>query len=132
MTAYINAISAYSKAMLNQSAGVNDAKATMASFHELFNQASANFSKDAFEQTAVAPSSTAVSSAAPNLASNMIGDLIGALRASEDVTHKAIEKKASLSEVVTNVTEAGALLKQVVSVGNKFIEAYKQIMSMQI
>jgi len=66
------------------------------------------------------------------LVSQAVGDTAGAVRQSEQVTLGSVTGKADLTDVVTAVNNAEMALDTVVSVRDKIISAYQEILRMPI
>lgn len=72
---------------------------------------------------------------APNfseLVTSSINNAIDVHRSSEALSTGAVEGKANLTDVVTAVSNAEVTLRTVVSVRDRAVEAYQQIMRMPI
>ncbi len=67
-----------------------------------------------------------------DLLKNNIEKSIDTMRSGEDMTAKAISGEANLTDVVQAVTSAELTLQTVVSVRDKMISAYQDIMRMPI
>lgn len=67
-----------------------------------------------------------------DLLGNKIQDSVETFKSSEDMSAKAINGEADITEVVQAVTEAELTLQTLVAVRDKMISAYQEIMRMQI
>lgn len=59
-------------------------------------------------------------------------DVVGTLQKAEQVSMKAVAGEADINEVVTAVTEAELALNTVVSVRDRVIQAYQEILRMPV
>ena len=67
-----------------------------------------------------------------DLVAQGIGSAVDTLKSSEKVTLDSIAGKASLADVVTAVNSADVALKSVISIRDKVINAYQDILKMPI
>lgn len=67
-----------------------------------------------------------------SMVESMVGDAAGALRTAESESAKQVAGKGDLIDVVTAIGAAETALDTVVSVRDKVVNAYSEIMRMQI
>ncbi|NDE90115.1 MAG: flagellar hook-basal body complex protein FliE [Alphaproteobacteria bacterium] len=63
-----------------------------------------------------------------NILGNMLGDTVDTLKKSENVSLAAVQGKASINEVITAVSSAEAALQTVVTIRDRVIAAYQELM----
>lgn len=80
--------------------------------------------------TAMKDNENAVSFA--DILENKVQESVQTIKSSEEMSAKAINGEADITQVVQAVTEAELTLQTLVSVRDKMISAYQEIMRMQI
>lgn len=64
-----------------------------------------------------------------SLLDNFMGDAVGTLKNSEKVSLAALHGKASINDVVSAVSAADVALQTIVTIRDKVVTAYKELMS---
>lgn len=117
-----------------ESAGVKDAS----SFHNMVNVAFNNFANMTPDQIlnhiAGARENGFVASSLPQsgIAESVIGDLRKKVGTQENIVRKSLINEASFTDLLTTTNEAKTNLQAMVTVRDKFLEAFEKIMNMSI
>jgi flagellar hook-basal body complex protein FliE len=128
--AYLNASSAYNKlssAIASQMQGETSAANTLVNFDNILNQISSI--PDLSNKIAASASGNG---GLIELATSALNKARDKLRQSEYVSGKALVKEASLTDMVTALSEAEIALQSVISIRDKVIAAYQDIIKMQM
>jgi flagellar hook-basal body complex protein FliE len=119
-SSYLNAVSAYDK-MANNVTKLTQNPEAMQSFSNIMNQSAI------VGNNLIASNSGVI---------KWIGDSLEVthdkIRKSEQVSKKTITKEASLTDMVTALSEAEMAIQSIVNVRDKVISAYQDIIKMQI
>jgi flagellar hook-basal body complex protein FliE len=112
---YLKAISAYNKIVSNN----KTAPTASVNFNQVMHQAALNIGNN--DNNVIA-----------SLLTQTIDKTRDKLRKSEDISNKALYKEASLTDTVVAISEAEIAVQSLITIRDKMISAYQDIMKMQI